>query len=67
LEKLQGLSSKTGTAPGGANTNGTGPPHVEVADDGVLLWSTEAYEGEQAALADLQALVDAGLVEWVEP
>jgi hypothetical protein len=52
--------------PGGATSNGTGPPHVEVADDGGLLWSNEAREGEQGVLDDLQALVDAGLAEWVD-
>ncbi len=44
-----------------------GPPvHVEQADDGSLVWSGEAPEGEQGLLDDLQALVDARFGEWRE-
>jgi len=42
------------------------PVHVEQADDGSLVWGGEAQEGEAGVLADCQALVDAGLGEWIE-
>jgi hypothetical protein len=42
------------------------PVHVEQADDRSLVWSGEAQEGEAGVLADCQALVDAGLGEWIE-
>jgi hypothetical protein len=66
LERLHGLPSKTGAGPGGASSNGARPPHVDVADHSGPLWSTEARDGEQGVLDDLQALVDAGLAEWVD-
>jgi hypothetical protein len=47
--------------------NGAGPPvRVEQADDGSLVWTGEPQDGEQGLLNDLQALVDAGLGEWIE-
>jgi DNA-binding MarR family transcriptional regulator len=42
------------------------PVSVEQADDASLVWSGEAQEGEAGVLADCQALVDAGLGEWIE-
>jgi hypothetical protein len=35
-------------------------------EDGSLTWSAGAVEGEQAVLDDCQALVDAGVAEWIE-
>lgn len=49
-----------------ALVRGEPPVQVEQAHDGSLAWSAEPVDGEQGVLADVQALVDAGLAEWVE-
>lgn len=67
LEKLDGLSSKTGAfkaktgATPGGDSNGSGAPRVAVTSEG-FNWTDEASEGEQATVDDLQALVAAGVL-----
>lgn len=39
-------------------------PRARVLRDGALVWSGAPQEGEEGVLADLQALVDAGVGEW---
>jgi hypothetical protein len=49
-----------------AIVNGDRPVSVAKDEDGSLTWSAGAVEGEQAVLDDCQALVDAGVAEWIE-
>ena len=49
-----------------ALVRGEPPVRVEPAEDGSLDWSAEPVECEHGVLADVQALVDAGLAEWIE-
>jgi hypothetical protein len=46
--------------------NEAAPVDVEQAGDGSIVWSREAQEGEAGVLADCDALVNAGLGEWIE-
>jgi hypothetical protein len=56
----------TAPAPGGASVNGARPPRVVVSEfDGSFLWSGEPQEGERGVLADLDALMTAGVIEEV--
>jgi hypothetical protein len=42
------------------------PVQVEQAEDGSLVWSGEPKKGEAGVLADCDALVNAGLGEWID-
>lgn len=56
IEQAQRASERNG---------GRSPVRVEVAGAG-LEWSEPPVEGEAGVLADAQALVDAGLAQWVD-
>jgi hypothetical protein len=57
LAKVDGTEHQREEAP---------PVQIEHGDNGSLVWNGEALKGEAGVLADCDALVNAGLGEWIE-